>query len=384
MNGTHKFVYLDNNATTQVAPQCVEAMCASLQDSYGNPSSKHGSGAAAKRLLGDARTQVACLLQATPPEIVFTSCGTESNHMAIQGVLALSPHKRHVVTSTVEHPSTLLLLKHLEAQGAHVTYVPVDMQGQLEMACLERAVDSGTALVTLMWANNETGVLFPVEQVAAIAHRNGALFHTDAVQAAGKIPLDLSRVPADLLSLSGHKLHGPKGIGALFVRKGIKLPPLFFGHQERGRRGGTENVPAIVGLGVACTLAQDGMGDELTRVMALRDKLEAAILAKIPFTRVNGAGAKRVPNTTNICFAGANGEMLLDRLDKAGIFASSGAACTAGGSAPSHVLTAMGLEQEAAMDSVRFSLSRYTTDSMIDQALEVLQAVVQDKHAEAA
>jgi len=384
MNGTHKFVYLDNNASTQVAPQCVEAMCASMLDSYGNPSSKHGSGAVAKRWLGDARAQVAGLLHATPPEIVFTSCGTESNHMAIQGALALSPHKRHVVTSTVEHPSTLLLLKHLEAQGVRVTYVPVDMQGRLEMACLERAVDSDTALVTLMWANNETGVLFPVEQVAAIARRNGALFHTDAVQAAGKIPLDLARVPADLLSLSGHKLHGPKGIGALFVRKGIKLPPLFFGHQERGRRGGTENVPAIVGLGVACTLAQDGMGDELTRVMALRDKLEAAILAKIPFAQVNGAGAERVPNTTNICFAGANGEMILDRLDKAGIFASSGAACTAGGNAPSHVLTAMGLEQEAAMDSVRFSLSRYTTDSMIEQALEVLQAVVQDKHAEAA
>ncbi|GAO37796.1 cysteine desulfurase [Sulfuricella sp. T08] len=384
MNGTHKFVYLDNNATTQVAPQCVEAMCASLQDSYGNPSSKHGSGAVAKRWLGDARAQVASLLHATPPEIVFTSCGTESNHMAIQGALALSPRKRHVVTSTVEHPSTLLLLKHLETQGVRVTYVPVDKQGRLEMACLERAVDSDTALVTLMWANNETGVLFPVEQVAAIARRNGALFHTDAVQAAGKIPLDLARVPADLLSLSGHKLHGPKGIGALFVRKGIKLPPLFFGHQERGRRGGTENVPAIVGLGVACRLAQEGMDDELTRVKALRDKLEAAILAQIPFARVNGAGTERVPNTTNICFAGVNGEMLLDRLDKNGIFASSGAACTAGGSAPSHVLTAMGLEQEAAMDSVRFSLSRYTTDSMIDQALEVLQAVVQDKHAEAA
>ena len=377
-------IYLDNNATTQVAPECVEAMCASMQASYGNPSSKHGSGAAAKRLLGDARAQVAALLHATPPEIVFTSCGTESNHMAIHGALVLHPHKRHVVTSTVEHPSTLLLLKHLEGQGVRVTYVPVDRRGSLDMAALERAVDADTALVTLMWANNETGVLFPVEQAAAIAHRHGALFHTDAVQAAGKIPLDLARVPADLLSLSGHKLHAPKGIGALFVRKGIKLPPLLFGHQERGRRGGTENVPAIVGLGVACALALEGMDDESTRVKALRDKLEAAILAQVPFASVNGAGAARVPNTTNIGFAGMDGEMLLDRLDKAGIFASSGAACTAGGSEPSHVLTAMGQEREAALSSVRFSLSRYSTDAMLERVLDVLLDVVRMKHAEAA
>jgi cysteine desulfurase len=377
-------IYFDNNATTQVAPECVEAMCASMQHSYGNPSSKHGSGAAAKRLLGDARAQVAALLHATPPEIVFTSCGTESSHMAIHGALALNPARCHIVTSTVEHPSTLLLLKHLEAQGVRVTRVPVDWQGRLDLAALERAVDGGTALVTLMWANNETGVLFPVEQAAALAHRHGALFHTDAVQAAGKIPLDLARVPADLLSLSGHKLHAPKGIGALFVRKGIKLPPLLFGHQERGRRGGTENVPAIVGLGVACALALEAMDDESTRVKALRDKLEAAILAQVPFASVNGAGAERVPNTTNIGFAGMDGEMLLDRLDKAGIFASSGAACTAGGSEPSHVLTAMGQEREAALSSVRFSLSRYTTDAMLGPVLEVLLDVVLTKHAEAA
>lgn len=377
-------IYLDNNATTQVAPECIEAMCASMRHSYGNPSSKHGSGATAKRLLGDARAQVAALLHATPPEIVFTSCGTESNHMAIHGALALNPHKRHVVASTVEHPSTLLLLKHLEGQGVRVTYVPVDEQGQLDLAALERAVDADTALVTLMWANNETGVLFPVEQAAAVAHRNGALFHTDAVQAAGKIPLDLAQVPADLLSLSGHKLHAPKGIGALFVRKGIKLPPLLFGHQERGRRGGTENVPAVVGLGVACALALEGMDDESTRVKALRDRLEAAILAQVPFAWVNGAGAARVPNTTNIGFAGMDGEMLLDRLDKAGIFASSGAACTAGGSEPSHVLTAMGQGRDAALSSVRFSLSRYTTAPMLERVLEVLLDVVLTRHAEAA
>jgi cysteine desulfurase len=376
-------IYLDNNATTEIAPECVEAMCASLS-SYGNPSSKHGAGAVAKRLLGDARAQVAALLHATPQEIVFTSCGTESNHMAIHGVLALNPAKRHIVTSTVEHPSTLLLLKHLEGQGVRVTYVAVDGRGSLDMAALERAVNSDTALVTLMWANNETGVLFPVEQAAAIAHQHGALFHTDAVQAAGKIPLDLARVPADLLSLSGHKLHAPKGIGALFVRKGIKLPPLFFGHQERGRRGGTENVPAIVAFGVACALALEAMDDELTRVKAMRDRLEAAILAAVPFASVNGAGVERVPNTTNIGFAGMDGEMLLDRLDKAGIFASSGAACTASGSEPSHVLTAMGQERDTALSSVRFSLSRYSTDAMLEQVLEVLLDVVLTKHAEAA
>ena len=384
MSGTHEFIYLDNNATTQVAPECVEAMCSSMRDSYGNPSSKHGSGADAKRLLGDARTQVAALLHALPPEIVFTSGGTESNHMAVHGALALNPHKRHVVTSTVEHPSTLLLLKHLERQGVRVTCVPVDEHGQLDLARLERAVNAGTALVTLMWANNETGVLFPVEHAAAVAHDQGALFHVDAVQATGKIPIDLRQVPVDLLSLSGHKLHGPKGIGALFVRKGIKLPPLFFGHQERGRRGGTENVTAIVGLGMACALALNEMDEELTRVETLRDRLEAAILAQVPFASVNGAGTKRVPNTTNIAFGKLDSEILLDRLDKAGIFASSGAACTAGGSEPSHVLTAMGLERDAALASVRFSLSRYTTGPMLERVLEVLLAVVQEKYAEAA
>lgn len=384
MNGPSEMVYLDNNATTPVAPECVDAMLACLRGGYGNPSSKHRLGGEAKQRVNEARTQVAGMLGATAPEIVFTSSGTESNHMAILGALALNPGKRHIVTSTVEHPSSLLLLRHLETQGVRVTYLAVDERGCLDLSDLEQAVTDDTALVTLMWANNETGVLFPIEQAAAIAHQHGALFHTDAVQVAGKIPLDVGQVPVDLLSLSGHKLHAPKGIGALFVRKGIKLPPLFFGHQERGRRGGTENVPAIVGLGMASKLAVQGMDDELTRVKALRDRLETAILAQFPFARVNGMGAERVPNTSNIAFGKLDSEMLLDRLDKADIFASSGAACTAGGSDPSHVLTAMGLGRETAMASIRFSLSRYTAGSMIDRVLEVLLAVVQEKHAETA
>lgn len=384
MNGPSEMIYLDNNATTPVAPECVDAMLACLRDSYGNPSSKHRSGGEAKQLVGEARSQVAAMLGATPPEIVFTSSGTESNHAAIMGALALNPDKHHIVTSTVEHPSSLLLLRHLETQGVRVTYLAVDKQGCLDLNKLEQATTRDTALVTMMWANNETGVLFPIEQAVAIARKHGALFHTDAVQAAGKIHIDLGRTPVDLLSLSGHKFHAPKGVGALFVRKGIKLPPLFFGHQERGRRGGTENVPAIVGMGVASKLAVQGMDDELTRVKALRNRLETAILTQIPFATVNGMGAERVPNTTNITFGALDSEMLLDRLDKTGIFASSGAACTAGGSEPSHVLTAMGLGRTAAMASIRFSLSRYIAGSMIDRALEVLLAAVQEKYAEAA
>lgn len=384
MNGPSTMIYLDNNATAPVAPECVDAMLACLRDGYGNPSSKHRLGGEAKQQVSEARAQVAAMLGATPPEIVFTSSGTESNHMAIMGALALNPGKRHIVTSAVEHPSSLLLLRHMEMQGVQVTYLAVDERGCLDLSDLEQAVAGDTALVTLMWANNETGVVFPIAQAASIAHQRGALFHTDAVQAAGKIPLDVVQAPVDLLSLSGHKFHAPKGVGALFVRKGIKLPPLFFGHQERGRRGGTENVPAIVGLGVASQLAVQGMADELTRVKALRDRLETAILAQLPFARVNGIGAERVPNTTNIVFGKLDSEILLNRLDKAGIFASSGAACTAGGSEASHVLTAMGLERETALASIRFSLSRYTAGSMIDRVLEVLLAVVQEKHAETA
>lgn len=369
-------IYLDNNATTRLAPECADVMLACLREVYGNPSSKHAFGARARRLVEEARRQVAQLLGALPSEIIFTSGGTESNQLAIHAALALHPDKRRIVTSGIEHPSTLLLLKQLEKHGICVTYLPVDGCGRLDLAALEDALTPDVALVTLMWANNETGVLFPVREAARIAQARGVPFHTDAVQAAGKRAIDLARVHADLVSLSGHKLHGPKGVGALYVRKGFKLAPLFPGHQERGRRGGTENVPGIVGLGVACALAAESLESEEKRLAGLRARFEEGVLARMPWVRINGAPAERVANTSNISFGELNGEMIIDRLDREGLCASLGAACTAGGTEPSHVLTAMGLTPGAAAASVRFSLSRYTTAGEIERALELLASVV--------
>ncbi|WP_133718224.1 cysteine desulfurase family protein [Methylocaldum gracile] len=377
-------IYLDNNATTAVAPECADAMARCLRENYGNPSSKHRAGEAAKVESIAGRAKVAALLGATPPEIVFTSGGTEANHQAVLGALALSPGRRHIVTSRVEHPSTLALLRHLESQGVRVTYLPVDGQGRLDLGELERALTEDTALVSLMWANNETGVLFPIEEAVAIAQARGALFHTDAVQAVGKTPIDLARVPVDFLSFSGHKIHAPKGIGVLFVRKGRKLPPLLFGHQERGRRGSTENVPGIVALGMAAELAAAAPANSGSRIGALRDRLEAELLARIPGAFVNGGGAERVANTTSLCLGTIEAEPILDKLDRAGICASAGAACTASGTEPSHVLTAMGLAPEASLATIRFSLSRYTTAAEIDRIIAVLPEIVRTFEAEAA
>lgn len=379
-----KYIYLDHNATTPVAPECVEPMLAAMRDAYGNPASKHSAGERAKQLTERARAQVAHLLNAATSEIVFTSGGTEANHLALLGGLAAATGKRHIVTSAVEHPSTLQLLAQLETQGVRISRLPVNGEGRLDLMTLERAITPGTALVSLMWANNETGVLFPVEEAARIAKSKGALFHTDAVQAAGKHPIDLTRVPADLLSLSGHKLHAPKGVGVLFVRKGLKFPPMLFGQQERGRRGGTENVPAITGLGVACRLACEELEVKPGITGALRDQFECGILARIPFTSINGGMAPRVGNTSNVRFGELEGEAILDRLDKSGICASSGAACTAGGNEPSHVLRAMGYSDAEAQASIRFSLSRYTTGREIDQTINALCAIVKRMTAEAA
>jgi cysteine desulfurase len=331
-----------------------------------------------------ARAAVARLLNAAPAEIVFTASGTESNHLAIRGALAASPGKPHVVVSAVEHPSTLRLLAHLQADGVRMTQLPVDHEGRLDLAALGRAITPDTALVSLMWANNETGVLFPVADAARIAKSKGVLFHTDAVQAAGKINLDLAQVPVDLLSLSGHKFHAPKGVSALFVRKGLKLQPMLFGHQERGRRGGTENVPAIVGLGLACELAAGELEAKSAAMAALRNRLESGVLARIPFARINGGAAPRVANTSSVRFGELEAEAILDKLDRAGICASSGAACTAGGSAPSHVLSAMGLTEAQARATIRFSLSRYTTEAEIDRVLDVLASTLKRMTAEAA
>ncbi len=379
MNTQATAAYLDNNATTAVAPECAAAMMACLESNYANPSSKHPLGMAAKQTLSEARGKVACFLNAGPAEIVFTGGASESNHTAIMGALALSPEKRHIVTSRVEHPSVLLLLQHLETQGVRVTYLPVDGNGRLSLDDFERSLVEDTALASLMWANNETGVLFPVAQAAEIAQAKGVLFHTDAVQAAGRIGLDLARAPVDLLSFSGHKLHGPKGIGVLFVRKGIKLPPLFFGHQERGRRGGTENVPAIAALGVACELAVMD-----SRVGALRDKLEAGVLASVPGAQVNGAGADRLSNTSSIRCGETDSEIVLEQLAKAGICASAGSACTAGGTNPSHVLIAMGLGRSGALATLRFSLSRYSREDEVDRVVQVLSAMNWTAAAQAA
>ena len=384
MTAQTESIYLDHNATTLVAPECAEPMLAAMREAYGNPASKHSAGERAKQLTEQARAQVARLLSAATSEIVFTSGGTEANHLALLGTLGASPGKRHIVTSAVEHPSTLDLLAQLETQGVRVTRLPVDSDGRLDLMTLERALTPDTALLSLMWANNETGVLVSLEEAAGIAKSKGVLFHTGAVQAAGKHSIDLARIPADLLSLSGHKLHAPKGVGVLFVRKGLKFSPMLFGQQERGRRGGTQNVPGIVGLGVASRLACEELEAKAGGVATLRDQLEQGILARLPFATINGGMAQRVSNTSNVRFGELEGEAILTRLDQAGICAAAGAACTAGGSEPSHVLRAMGCSDAEALASIRFSLSRYTTEAEIDQTINALYAIVKRMTAEAA
>jgi len=370
-----KLIYLDNNATTRVLPQVMEAMHPWFSEQFGNPSSSHPMGQYAKQAVMTARKAVANFLHAGPADIVFTSGATESIQTAIISALAANPERRRIVTSTVEHASTLLLLNHLaETQGIEVVLVPVLNNGQLDMAALGAAVTPTTALVTLLHANNETGVIFPVAEAASIAHAQGALFHIDAAQSAGKIPLDVTNLGCDLLSFSGHKLHAPKGVGVLYVRKGIALQPLILGHQERNRRGGTENLTGIVGLDIACHLAQQCLTSERTSIASLRDRLEQGILKRLPFARVNGSGP-RVPNTTNICFPELLGEEMLHRLGQAGVMASQGSACKASGTEPSHVLLAMGLNRNNALSSLRFSLSRETTEAEIDSVIETIAAI---------
>ena len=376
MTDTPTPIYLDNNATTPLAPGVLAAMEDCLRQCYGNPSSMHRVGASAKHRLAKARAEVAALIGAAPAEIVFVSGATEANHTAILGALAARPDRRHVVVSAVEHPSQLLLLRHLESKGVRVTYLKVDGEGRLDLDQLTSAIQDDTALVSLMWANNETGVLFPIAEAAAIAKSRGALFHADAVQAAGKVAIDLRQAPVDLLSISGHKLHAAKGVGALYVRKGLKLPPLFFGHQERGRRGGTENLPAIVGFGVAAELAAQALVKDLPGIAILRDRLEQGLARCLPQSRVNGIGAPRLANTCSIRFATVDAEIVLDRLDEAGVCASSGSACTAGGTEPSHVLLAMGQSHEAALASVRFSLSRFNSAAEIERVLEIVPGII--------
>ncbi len=375
---TSVLIYADNNATTALAPEVLEAMTVCLSDCYGNPSSKHRLGEAAKRVVMDARSKLAKLLGASSPaEIVFTGSATESNHLAILGMLGRDRSKRHLIITAVEHPSTRMLLAQLALEGVTVSEIGVDANGLPDLVALEAAITPQTALISMMWANNETGAIYPVAAAAAIAAKHAIAFHTDAVQAAGHIPIDLSSVPIDLLSLSGHKLHAAKGVGVLYVRKGFKLLPLLWGHQERGRRGGTENVAAIAGLGVAAELLQSSIADGSHQVAALRDRLEQGILNQFPFASVNSGAVPRLANTSNIRFGDIDAEIILDRLDKAGICASSGSACTAGGTEPSHVLLAMGQSRAAALAAVRFSLSRYSTAAEVERILNVLPGIVQ-------
>jgi cysteine desulfurase len=374
MNNT---IYMDNNATTRVADEVVEAMLPYLTQRYGNPSSMHTFGGNVARDIARAREQVAVLLGCHPEEIIFTSCGTESDNAAIKGTLTMFPEKRKIVTTRVEHPAVLTTCRDLERHGYSVSEVGVDRQGRLDVDQLGFRVDDNTAIVSVMWANNETGTIFPVEPIAEIVKARGAVFHTDAVQVVGKIPLNLRDSAIDLLSLSGHKLHAPKGVGVLYVRKGTRIGTFMHGgHQESGRRGGTENVPGIIALGKACELAMRHMDEENTRVRALRDRLEQGLLATCPDSFVNGDTENRLPNTVNISFEFIEGESILMMLNKFGICASSGSACTSGSLEPSHVLRAMGVPFTAAHGSIRFSLSRYNTEEDVDVVIEKLGPVV--------
>ena len=372
-----KVVYVDNNATTKVADEVREAMLPFLSELYGNPSSMHGFGGQVAGHIRDARESIAQLLAAHPEEIVFTSCGTESDNAAIMGVLRAQPEKKHLVTSRVEHPAVRSLCKYLQKEGYIVTEVAVDREGLLDMEMLINSITEDTAIVSIMYANNETGVIFPVEKIAEICKSRGVIFHTDGVQAVGKVPINMLQSRIDLLSLSGHKLHAPKGIGALYVRRGTSISPfLIGGHQEHGRRGGTENTASIVGLGVAADLARRNLSVENTKVKAMRDRLETEILASTPDSFVNGNTEQRLPNTSNISFEYVEGEAILLLLDNLGICASSGSACTSGSLEPSHVMRAMGVPFTAAHGSTRFSLSVYNTEKEMDYIIENVPKVI--------
>ncbi len=373
-----KAVYVDNNATTKVAPEVLEEMLPYFSEYYGNPSSMHFFGGQVQKKVDEARAKVADFLGAESSEIVFTSCGTESDNAAILGTLDSYPEKRHLITTRVEHPAVGNVSTYLGRKGYRVTELSVDREGRLDLDELKESLTNETTLVTVMYANNETGVVFPVEEIGEIVKAKGVPFHTDAVQAAGKIPLNMKKSTVDMLSISGHKLHAPKGIGVLYIRRGTRFSPfLIGGHQEKGRRGGTENVPYIIGIGKACELAKKHLSEENTKVKALRDYLEAKILEKIPNTLVNGDRVNRLPNTVSVSFEYVEGESILLLLSDLGICASSGSACTSGSLEPSHVLRAMGVPFTAAHGSIRFSLSIYNTKEEMDYIIEHLPPIIQ-------
>jgi cysteine desulfurase len=374
-----KIVYTDNNATTKVADEVIEEMLPYFGQLYGNPSSMHTFGDQVGKKIVKARQQVAELINADPEEIVFTSCGTESDNAAVYAAINAFPEKKHIITSNVEHPAINNLYKKLQkTQGYEVTFVPVDKKGLLDLDILYNSLSDNTAIVSLMWANNETGVINPIEQIAKKVKEKGILFHTDAVQAAGKVSIDVKKTGVDMLSLSGHKIHAPKGIGVLYVKKGFKFSPfLIGGHQEKGRRGGTENTVSIIGLGKACELAKENLPVMNTKVRELRDYLQTRLLEKIPGSSVNGDMDQRLPNTLYIGFDAVEGESILLLLDREGICASSGSACTSGSLDPSHVLMAMEVPFKSAHGSIRFSLSHYNTKEEMDHIVTTLVPAIQ-------
>lgn len=374
-------IYLDYNATSPVRPEVLEVMLPFYKEQFGNPSSVHWAGRKVSGALEKAREQVANLINASPAEIVFVSCGSEGDNMAIKGSLApLKEKGNHIITTAVEHPAVLETCQALEKDGYEVTYLPVSKDGQLDLVDLEKAITDKTILISIMWANNETGNLYPIEEIGKIARKYNVRFHTDAVQAVGKIPVDVQKANVDLLVISGHKIGAPKGVGAIYIRRGTRMKNfLHGGHQERNRRAGTQNVAGIVGLGKACELAAAELDDYYKRVRSLRDRLEDGVLSQIPDIKLNGTPDRddRLPNTLNVSFAYIEGESLLLNLDMFGIAASSGSACTSGSLEPSHVMGAMCVEVTLAHSSTRFSLGPETTEAEIDRVLEVLPATVQ-------
>jgi cysteine desulfurase len=374
-----KVTYLDNNATTRVADEVKEAMLPYFSEYYGNPSSMHTFGGQVHRKIEIAREQVAALIDADPEEIIFTSCGTESDNTAIMSGLEAAPHKKHIITTRVEHPAVINFSKAMARKGYRVTFLPVDKSGKLDIDELKKSITDNTAVVSIMFANNESGVIFPIHEIATLVRSKGVLFHTDAVQAAGKIPVNVKEIPVDMMSISGHKIHAPKGVGALYIRRGVRFSPYIIGgHQEKGKRAGTENVASIIGFGAACKLAKDHIQVINTRTRALRDRLEKSLLSTCPDARINGDTESRLPNTTNISFEYVEGEAILLRLNEYNICASSGSACTSGSLEPSHVLRAMGVPFTAIHGSVRFSLSVYNTDEDIDLVLNILPGIIKE------
>ena len=373
-----KAIYLDNNATTRLDPMVLEAMMPFMTEHYGNPSSIHGFGEPVRKGIERAREQVAALLGAAhDSEIIFTSCATEANSTAILSAVEALPERKEIITSVVEHPAILEVCEHLERRGYTIHRLPVDSQGRLDLDHYQSLLSENVALVSVMWANNETGTVFPVQTMATMAKEKGVLFHTDGVQAVGKFPIHLASSDIDMLSFSGHKIHAPKGVGALYVKRGSRFRPLLRGgHQERGRRAGTENAAGLVGLGMACELAEVHM-PIMSHLAELRDELQAGLLEKVPCSIVTGDSENRTPNTLNIAFEYIEGEAILLMLNQLGIAASSGSACTSGSLEPSHVMRAMSIPYTAAHGSVRFSLSRYTRQKEIDYVLEKLPPVIE-------